>query len=126
MNTTAMSLRNTVCAARKTYSKRKVQSSLFISGSIARVAPTHLITSDADLWARVSAVRSPYRRAPFFYHAARFEVGKDNIFTECDNDRHDARRKKMAAGVSDCRDCKSSSTFTLSFVMNFSKLPTAC
>ncbi|KAJ4412359.1 hypothetical protein N0V91_000831 [Didymella pomorum] len=31
---------------------------------------------------------------------ARFEPGKDNVFTECDNDRHDARRKKMYAGYS--------------------------
>ncbi|KAJ4305522.1 hypothetical protein N0V90_001053 [Kalmusia sp. IMI 367209] len=29
---------------------------------------------------------------------ARFEPGKDNVFTECDNERHDARRRKMAAG----------------------------
>jgi len=126
MNTTGMSLRNTVRAGQEDLQQAKRTNLLFMSGPIARVAPTHLITSDADLWARVSAVRSPYRRAAFFYHAARFEVGKDNIFTECDNDRHDARRKKMAAGVSDCRDCKSSSTFTLSLLMNFSKLPTAC
>jgi hypothetical protein len=70
-----------------------------LSGPIARVAPNHLITSDADFWATINAVRSPYRRAPWYYHAARFEPGKDNVFTECDNDKHDARRKKMAAGV---------------------------
>jgi hypothetical protein len=50
---------------------------------------------------RINAVRSPYRRAPWYYHAARFEPGKDNVFTECDNAKHDARRKKMSAGVSD-------------------------
>lgn len=70
------------------------------SGPIARIAPNHLITSDPDFWSKINAVRSPYRRAPWYYHAARFEPGKDNVFTECDNDRHDARRKKMAAGVS--------------------------
>ncbi|KAF2828344.1 pisatin demethylase [Ophiobolus disseminans] len=69
-------------------------------GPIARIAPTHLITSDAEFWTRINAVRSPYRRAEFFYSTARFEPGKDNVFTECDNDRHDARRKKMAAGYS--------------------------
>ncbi|KAH7401054.1 cytochrome P450 monooxygenase-like protein [Phaeosphaeria sp. MPI-PUGE-AT-0046c] len=69
-------------------------------GPIARVAPNHLVTSDADFWAKINAVRSPYQRAPWYYHAARFEPGKDNVFTECDNDRHDARRKKMAAGYS--------------------------
>lgn len=49
---------------------------------------------------RINAVRSPYKRSPWYYHAARFEVGKDNVFTECDNDRHDARRRKMLSGVS--------------------------
>lgn len=69
-------------------------------GSIARVAPNHLITSSPELWAHVNAARSPYTRAPFFYHCIRIEPGVDNVFTECDNDRHDARRKQMAAGVS--------------------------
>ncbi|KAF2644597.1 pisatin demethylase [Massarina eburnea CBS 473.64] len=66
-------------------------------GPIARVAPNLLVTSDADVWARVTSVRSQYTRAPWYYHAARFETGKDNVFTECDNGRHDARRKKMAS-----------------------------
>ncbi|KAH6616773.1 pisatin demethylase [Boeremia exigua] len=69
-------------------------------GPIARVSPEHLITSDPELWAHINGVRSPYRRAPWYYHAARFEPGKDNVFTECDNERHDARRKKMFAGYS--------------------------
>ncbi|KAF1351624.1 pisatin demethylase [Lizonia empirigonia] len=67
-------------------------------GPIARVAPEHLITSDPDLWAHINGVRSPYRKAPWYYNAARFEPGKDNVFTECDTERHDARRKKMYAG----------------------------
>ncbi|KAF2791473.1 pisatin demethylase [Melanomma pulvis-pyrius CBS 109.77] len=67
-------------------------------GSIARVAPNHLITSSPELWAHINAVRSPYKRAEWYYHAARFEPGKDNVFTECDNEKHDARRRKMAAG----------------------------
>ncbi|KAF2000019.1 pisatin demethylase [Amniculicola lignicola CBS 123094] len=69
-------------------------------GPIAKIAPTHLITSSPELWAHINAVRSPYKRAEWYYHAARFEPGKDNVFTECDNDKHDARRKKMAAGYS--------------------------
>lgn len=64
------------------------------------MAPEHLITSDPDLWAHINGVRSPYRKAPWYYNAARFEPGKDNVFTECDTERHDARRKKMYAGVS--------------------------
>ncbi|KAJ4993045.1 pisatin demethylase [Stagonosporopsis vannaccii] len=69
-------------------------------GPIARISPEHLITSDPELWAHINGVRSPYRRAPWYYHAARFEPGKDNVFTECDNERHDVRRKKMYAGYS--------------------------
>jgi len=72
---------------------------LIAPGPIARVSPEHLITSDPGLWAHINGIRSPYRRAPWYYHAARFEPGKDNVFTECDNERHDARRKKMYAGV---------------------------
>jgi len=69
-------------------------------GTIARVAPNHLITSSPEVWAHINAVRSPYSRAPWYYHCARFEPGKDNVFTECDNDKHDARKKKMAFGYS--------------------------
>jgi hypothetical protein len=68
-------------------------------GPIARIGPNHLITSSAELWTYINAVRSPYRRAEWYYHGARFEPGKDNVFTECDTGKHDARRKKMAAGV---------------------------
>jgi len=68
-------------------------------GPIARIAPNHLITSSPELWTRINAVRSPYTRASWYYHAARFEPGKDNVFTECDNAKHDARRKKLASGV---------------------------
>ena len=69
------------------------------SGPIARVAPNHLLTSSPELWARINAVRSPYKRAEWYYHAARFKPGEDNVFTECDNDKHDVRRKKLASGV---------------------------
>jgi hypothetical protein len=72
-----------------------------LTGPIARIAPNHLVTSDPDFWARINAVRSPYRRSPWYYHAARFEPGKDNVFTDCDNDSHDARRKKMTSAVSE-------------------------
>lgn len=69
-------------------------------GPIARVAPNHLLTSSPELWARINAVRSPYQRAEWYYHAARFKPGEDNVFTECDNEKHDARRKKLASGYS--------------------------
>ncbi|KAF2191116.1 pisatin demethylase [Zopfia rhizophila CBS 207.26] len=67
-------------------------------GKIARIAPNHLVTSSPELWAHVNAVRSPYKRAEWYYHCARFEPGKDNVFTECDSEKHDVRRKKMVSG----------------------------
>lgn len=69
-------------------------------GSVARIAPNHLITSDSEFWSRINAVRSLYEKSPWYYHAARLEPRKDNVFTECDTERHEVRRRKMAAGVS--------------------------
>jgi hypothetical protein len=69
------------------------------TGPIARVAPNHLVTSSPELWAHINAARSPYSRAAWYYHAVRFEPGKDNVFTEVDNKKHEKRRKQMAAGV---------------------------
>ncbi|KAF2205986.1 pisatin demethylase [Delitschia confertaspora ATCC 74209] len=69
-------------------------------GTIARIGPNHLLTSSPELWSHINAVRSPYTRSAWYYHSARFEPGKDNVFTECDNDKHDARRKKMASAYS--------------------------
>lgn len=95
MSTTAMCVRNMVRAVNDCK-----QTKTNPQGPIARIAPNHLVTSNPDFWAKINAVRSPYTRSPWYYHAARFEPGKDNVFTDCDNDSHDARRKKMAAGVS--------------------------
>ncbi|CAI6340228.1 unnamed protein product [Periconia digitata] len=69
-------------------------------GPIARVAPNLLVTSDGDLWARLNATRTAYYRGEWWYHCARIEAGKDNVFTECDNEKHDQRRKKLAFGYS--------------------------
>ena len=68
-------------------------------GPIARVARNHLVTSSPELWAHINAARSPYSRAAWYYHAARFEPGKDNVFTEVDTMKHEKRRKQMAPGV---------------------------
>ena len=47
----------------------------------------------------MSAVRSPYTRAAWFYGASRVEPGKDHVFSQLDEAKHTKRRQQMAAGV---------------------------
>lgn len=56
------------------------------------------MTSDATLWRRICAVRSPYVRADW-YKGMRFEPDKDVILTYRD-EKHMEMRSKLAAGVS--------------------------
>jgi hypothetical protein len=72
---------------------------LSYKGPIARVAPNVLVTSSPEVWSRINAVRSPYTRSAWYYRAARFQPGKDHIFSEINDKNHDKRRKQMAAGV---------------------------
>lgn len=69
------------------------------SGPIARVGPNTVLTSSAEFWESVN-VKPGYKRSKWFYHAARFDWRRDNCFTMIDVEQHDARRKKMAPGVS--------------------------
>jgi cytochrome P450 len=68
-------------------------------GPLVRVGPKTLICSDPDVMRRLSAPRSPYVRADWYY-AMRLNPGEDNIFSTLDETRHDALRRKMAAGYS--------------------------
>jgi hypothetical protein len=47
----------------------------------------------------MSAVRSPYTRTAWFYRGTRFEPGKDHVFSELDEEKHNKRRQQMASGV---------------------------
>ncbi|KAI8239311.1 Cytochrome P450 monooxygenase lolP1 [Colletotrichum sp. SAR 10_96] len=68
-------------------------------GPIVRVAPGILVTSSPDLWTHVN--KNPaYKRTDWYYHACRVEYRRDNVFTQTDNAKHDARRKQMAPGYS--------------------------
>ncbi|KAF5500215.1 Cytochrome P450 monooxygenase lolP1 [Colletotrichum siamense] len=68
-------------------------------GPIVRIAPGILITSSPDLWTHVN--KNPaYKRTDWYYHACRVEYRRDNVFTQTDNAKHDARRKQMAPGYS--------------------------
>ncbi|KAJ5806313.1 uncharacterized protein N7503_003915 [Penicillium pulvis] len=66
-------------------------------GPIARVAPQVLITSSPDVWMHVNN-KPGYKRSNWYYHAARIEHRKDNVFSQTDNAKHEQRRKQMAPG----------------------------
>ncbi|KAH6677016.1 cytochrome P450 71A20 [Plectosphaerella plurivora] len=68
-------------------------------GPVARVAPGVLITSSPEIWAYVNN-HPGYKRSDWYYHAARVEYRRDNVFTQTDNDKHTQRRKQMAPGYS--------------------------
>lgn len=66
-------------------------------GPLVRIGPNHLLTSDPELFRRMKAPRSPYRRGPWF-DAMRFKPGKENVLSERQEEEHDRLRKLMAAG----------------------------
>ena len=68
-------------------------------GSIARVGPDYLITSDPDLMKRMLNVRTPYKRSDW-YNGMRLDPSRDNVLSMRDDDLHAKLRSKMAAGVS--------------------------
>lgn len=68
-------------------------------GSIARIGPNDLLTSDPALIKRMSAARSPYRRSEY-YIGLRFDPARDNIVSTRDENKHNELRSKMAAGYS--------------------------
>jgi hypothetical protein len=69
-----------------------------IAGSIARIGPNQLVTSDPDLMKRMLNVRTKYQRSDW-YHSMRFNPAKDNILSTMDDAKHTVLRSKMAAGV---------------------------
>lgn len=64
-------------------------------GSLVRIGPNTLTTSDPELIRRMSAARSVYRRSDW-YTGMRVDPHLDNILSELDTDVHDKRRAKMA------------------------------
>ena len=79
---------------------KRTQPSLRDPGTIARIGPNDLITSSPELLAHMNGVRLGYTRSAWFNRATRFEIGKDHIFSELDEEKHMKRRQQMAAGVS--------------------------
>ncbi|KAF7188764.1 Cytochrome P450 monooxygenase [Pseudocercospora fuligena] len=68
-------------------------------GPLVRVGPNTVITSDADVIRKMSAVQSPYRRS-MNYYAMRLNPGKDHVFSTRDEAVHNNLRKTMTAGYS--------------------------
>ncbi|KND92746.1 Pisatin demethylase [Tolypocladium ophioglossoides CBS 100239] len=68
-------------------------------GSVARVGPNDLVTSDPDLVKRMLNVRTPYRRSDW-YDASRLDPSQDNVISMRDEKAHAKLRSKMAAGYS--------------------------
>ena len=66
-------------------------------GSLARIGPNLLTTSDPELVRRMNAPRSPYCRGRWF-EAMRFKPGMDNVLSARQEEKHEGLRKKMAAG----------------------------
>ncbi|KGQ04468.1 Pisatin demethylase [Beauveria bassiana D1-5] len=66
-------------------------------GSIARVGPNHLVTSDPDFTRQILAVGTTWRRAPS-YDALRIDPRMSNIVSERDARVHNAMRRRMAPG----------------------------
>ncbi|KAK1503114.1 cytochrome P450, partial [Colletotrichum costaricense] len=68
-------------------------------GSLVRVGPRDLITSDPDLMKHMLGVRTKYRRSNW-YDAMRLDPGRDNILSMGDDALHAQLRSRMAAGYS--------------------------
>ncbi|KLU81408.1 hypothetical protein MAPG_00498 [Magnaporthiopsis poae ATCC 64411] len=67
------------------------------AGPLARIGPNTLVTNDPDVLRKMWAVRSPYKKGPF-YQAVRFNPDRDNLISMRDDDDHRVLRSKMAAG----------------------------
>jgi hypothetical protein len=71
---------------------------LFSPGTLARIGPNTLITTDIDQIVRMNAPRSPYVRSDW-YLGFRLAPGIDNVFSMRDEKMHTRRRAQMNLGV---------------------------
>ncbi len=68
-------------------------------GSLARIGPNDLVTSDPELIRKMGAVRSPYKRSDW-YNGTAFDHNLSHVFCELDEARHIDLRNKMTPGYS--------------------------
>lgn len=67
-------------------------------GSVARIGPNVVLTSNMDLLRRMGAARSPYTRSDW-YLAFKLGPKEDNVFSMLDEKKHNKRRAQMTNGV---------------------------
>lgn len=67
------------------------------SGPLVRLGPNQLVTNDPDVLRRIWAVRSKYKKGPF-YEAVRFNPERDNLISMRNDTLHAELRAKMAPG----------------------------
>lgn len=67
-------------------------------GSLARVGPNHLITTDPEIFRNILGVRSKYERGSWF-DCLLLDPYKANLITERNRLVHNSLRAKMANGV---------------------------
>ena len=72
---------------------------LIAEGSLARIGPKHLITSDPCVVRRILAARSGYARGPWF-DSIKIDPHIPNIVSERDEGKHNRLRYKLSASVS--------------------------
>ncbi|KAL8955438.1 MAG: hypothetical protein Q9183_006646, partial [Haloplaca sp. 2 TL-2023] len=68
-------------------------------GPLARIGPNDVVTNDADLRRRMSAIRSPYTKSEW-YSGTQFDPGMNHVFSERDEVRHRDLRNRMSSGYS--------------------------
>ncbi|KAK0367916.1 cytochrome P450, partial [Colletotrichum limetticola] len=70
-----------------------------LTGSLVRVGPNDVVTSDPDLMRHMLGVRTKYTRSDW-YNAMRLDPGNDNVLSTRDDTVHTRLRSQMAGGYS--------------------------
>lgn len=68
-------------------------------GSIARIGPNTVVTSDADLVRKMNASRGSTYTRGMWYKAFKLDAERENLLTELDEEKHMNMRNKVSPGV---------------------------
>lgn len=71
---------------------------IYLAGSLVRIGPKQLLTSDPELLKRMAAPRSKYGKG-LFYSSGRIVPGVDNVVSTRDEEKHKKMRAEMAPAV---------------------------
>lgn len=70
-----------------------------LQGSIARIGPNTVVTSDADLVRKMNASRGSTYTRGLWYKAFKLDAEQENLLTELDEEKHMNMRNKVSPGV---------------------------